>query len=440
MKNILKRRFVFFKITLATVIVFFTAGCDNDAGDNIKPVVPPDITVEVRINSSSHDVLRGGEVTFLVSVKETTDKTVTWSIDEENKHQETKIYINGKKEVCLSVSEDETLGTLTIRATSNADPEKSGTVKVTIPVPTIEKIEISLPQPWVDPWQGKVDVGTDGKIEFTAKVTGKDFIREAVTWSIDNKGKNNNTTISIDNNGVAQLHVAQGETLTSFKVQAVSKWDTGKIGEVTVTVKEPTVTDLVIYDQDDKVVPNGNIAKPSIQIKTSDSESFRAIVTGTGKVNQNVTWKIERLTYLIMIPIIRENKDHELVGGFGEEELEIILDNDTSEVFTWFNTDVPSTDGYSTIYEKRLIERTPGSKEVTIWNINGGGENEQKTLVPKTGTTGIDATGKFTVDGQETFGKFMLTAVSTADTTIKKEVVVQIDTSSEIGIEPPPEF
>jgi len=440
MKNILKRHSVFLGITLAAAIVSLMAGCDNDPDDNTKPVAPPDITVEVRISSSSPNVLRGGKVTFLVAVKGTDNKNVTWSIDEGGRHQETKIYKNAEGEMCLFVSEDETLETLTIRATLDVDPEKSGAVKVIIPVPTIEKIEIVLQQPWVVPWQGKVDTGPGGEIKFTAKVTGKDFIREAVTWSIDDKNKKEGTTINIDDNGAAQLHVAQDETLTSFKVQAVSKWDTGKIGEVTVTVKEPAVTGLVIYDQDDKVVSSGSIEKPSKQIKTSDSESFRAIVTGTGKVNQDVTWEIERLAYRIMIPIIRENKDHELVGGYGEVELEIVLDSDTTEVFTWFNTEFPSTDGYSTIYEKRSIERTPGSKEVTIWNISAAGENERKTLVPTTGITAIDKTGKFTVDGQETFGKFRLTAVSTVNTTIKKEAVVQIDTSSEISIDPPVDF
>ena len=172
MKNILKRHSVFLGITLAAVIVSLMAGCDNDPDDNTGPVAPPDITVEVRINSSSPNVLRGGIVTFLVAVKGTDNKNVTWSIDEGNKHQETKIYTNAEGEICLSVSEDETLGTLTVRAVSEADPEKSGTVKVTIPAPTVEKIEISLPQPWVDPWQGKVDTGQGGETEFTVKVTG----------------------------------------------------------------------------------------------------------------------------------------------------------------------------------------------------------------------------------------------------------------------------
>jgi hypothetical protein len=439
MRNIFERHPVFFGTALAMVIVSLMAGCDNDTGGNTNPVDPPEITVEVRINSSTNDVLRGGEVTFLASVKGTDDKKVTWSIDEKDKHQETKIDINNEGVICLSVSEDETLGTLTVRAVSEADPEKSGTLKVTIPVPTVEKVEISLLQPWVVPWEKKVDTGPGGAIEFTVKVTGKDFIREAVTWSIDNAGKQANTTINIDENGVAQLRVASNEILTSFKVRAVSKWDAGKIGEVTVTVKEPTVIGVVIYDQDGKVV-SGSSQNPKM-IKASDSESFRAVVTGTGKVNQNVTWEIERLTYIISVEEIRQDKDGNWTDGWASTQLEIILDDDTEE-FTWVKTGEITE--FASIYEKKPIERISGSKEVKIWvtDYDDEGEivNEQITLIPTTGATEIDATGMFTVDSLETFGKFKLTVVSTADTTIKKEVTVQIDSSSQIGIEPPPEF
>jgi len=428
MRNIFKP--VFLGIA-ASVIFFSLAGCDNGTGGNGEPSdKPDDITVEVIIGSSP-TVLRGGQVTFLAAVSgPTTDKTVKWSIDEENRHPETKIDINDKGERFLYVSEDETLETLTVRATSNADPEKSGTKTITVPVPVVDKVEISLPESWVVPWQGKVDTGKGGEIEFTVKVTGKDFIRAAVTWSIDNEGKKQGTTITDGDNGVAQLRVAQDETLTSFKVLAVSKWDANKVGEVTVTVKEPTVTGVVILNHEGIGVPDGTIAKPSIQIKTSDSEAFRAIVTGTGKVDQTVTWKIERLTYKIMVLIIQPYNG-EMVDGWGEEELVIDL-NAGNLGNTWVSTGNKTSNG-SLIYEQKPIERGPGPNEVTIWFTNEDGNNEQKTLIPITGTTGIDADGKFTVDGQETFGKFRLTATPTADSSKTKTAVVQIDSSSEFG-------
>jgi len=436
MRNIFKRSR--FGIT-AVIIIFLLAGCDNDPDDNPDPDIPNVIKVEVFTFSQKDIVFRGGEIGFFASVTGTQNKTVSWSIEETNKNNDTNIHFDENNNTLLFVSEDETLETLTIRARSNADPDKSGTLKVTIPVPTVEKIEISLPQPWVVPWQGKVDVGTNGEIEFTAKVIGKDFIREAVTWSIDNKNKKEGTTINIDNNGVAQLRVAQDETLTSFKLQAVSKWDTGKIGEVTVNVKEPTVTGIVILDHEGAEVSND--PKKPMTIKASDSESFRAVVTGTGKVNQDVTWEIERLTYLISSEEIRQDKDGKWTDGWASIQLEIDL-NDDAEVFTWIKTGELTE--LASVYEKKPVERIPGSKKVKIWVTNYDDEgnivNEQITLEPTTGTTEIDETGKFTVDGLETFGKFKLTVVSTVDTTMKKEVVVQIDSSSQIGVEPPPEF
>jgi hypothetical protein len=420
-------------IALAAIIVFSITGCNDDTGGNTEPDDPAVITVEVRINATTPSVLRGGEVTFLASVKGTANRTVTWSIDEGDRHGDTTINTNERGEICLSVAEDETLETLTVRAVSNADPDKSGTVTVTIPVPTVEKVEISLPQPWVVPWQGSVDVGPGGEIEFTAKVTGRDFSRDAVTWSINNAGKHVNTTITTDDNGMAQLRVAQGETLASFKVQAVSKWDAGKIGEVIVTVKEPTVTGVAILDHEGKTVPDGS-TNPR-KIKAADSESFRAVVTGTGKVNQAVTWKIERKTYLISILTIEQDRDGNWTDGWGSEDLVIDLDDDTTEVFTWVKTGEFTS--LATIYEKMPIERIPNSKEVIIWVTNDEDENEQKTLKPAAGTTGIDQAGKFIVDGQEIFGKFTLTATSTANSAVKKEIILQVDSSSDISIDIP---
>ncbi|MDR2701545.1 MAG: hypothetical protein LBB72_03855 [Spirochaetaceae bacterium] len=435
MRNIFEP--VFFRIALAAAIVSVMAGCDNGPGDVIPPDEPAAITVQVRLNSSDPKVLRGGEVTFLVSVKGTTDKAVTWSIDEEGKHRDTRIHTNAEGVAYLFVAENEALETLTVRATSNTDPDKSGTVTVIIPIPFVDKVEISLREPWVIPWQEKVDVGPGGTIEFTAKVIGKDFISDAInaiTWSIDNADKSEATTITIDNNGVAQLRVAQNETLASFKVQAVSKWDADKIGEVTVTVKEPTVTGVVIFDQRGNNITS-DLKNPR-KIKTADSESFRAVVTGTGKIDQAVTWKIERLTYLISLLDIRPNDKGEYLSGWGSLDLEIDLDDETAEYNTWYWTG-EETDNYFLIYEPKPVERIPGSREIKVWFTDDAGENEQKTLKPAAGTTGIDQDGKLTVNGQELFGKFRLTVVSSANSTVKKEIIIQVDSSSDINIDIP---
>jgi len=425
----------------AAVTVFFISGCGNGDGDTTTPPESTDISVEVYINSSTAEVLRGGEVTVssIVLPKQTTDKTVEWSIDEET-HPDTKIYINQKKQICLSVAEDETLTTLTVRARSVADPEKSGTKKVTIPVPTVERVEISLAEPWVVPWERKVDVGPDSEMEFTVKVIGKNFIREVVTWSIDDAGKNANTTINEDADGVAHLHVAQGETLKSFKVQAVSKWDAGKTGEVTVTVKEPDITGVVIRDEDGNEIINN--PKNPTRIQAGSNEDFRVIVTGTGKVSQDVTWEIERLSYSIIVHDIQINRFDEPTNGWGMIPLEIDLTTDDVTLM-WVSTGVPSSTGTGSYVFDRTgrVERIPGSQAVTIWEFDEfTGVSKQITLDPATGATKIDETGKFTVDGAEIYGKFKLTAIPAADPTAKKWITVEIVQSGAIAPPEPPQI
>jgi hypothetical protein len=324
----MKNMFKLLGIILVTMIAFSTTNCKNNSG--IGPEEPEGITVEARIDASIPSVLRGERAPFSAAVKGTSDKTVTWSIGEEDRHPETDIATDpATGQTWLKVSEDEQRETLTIRAVSNADPSRSGEIIVTIPIPQIDAIEISLPTPWVVPWLKKVDVGQGGEIEFVAKVIGKNFIREAITWAIDNESKHNGTTIIPDANGVAQLHVAQAEGLTFFKVQAVSKWDDSIIGEVTVTVQEPTATGVFIYDDKGKEITNNlDTAK---KIKQATSETFYAVVTGTGKVNQNVIWEMERLSYKVFQPGF-VNGEFTFGKGWlfqddGTEEMMIYLDD-----------------------------------------------------------------------------------------------------------------
>jgi hypothetical protein len=434
MKNIFKS----FGVAV-TIMVFLLIGCDNDPEDTDVPDVSPGgIIVDVMMNSSSPDVLRGGEVTFLVRVLNTTDRAVTWSIDEDNRHQDTKLEYNANSVMCLSVSEDETLQKLTIRATSNADPEKSGTVTVTIPVPSVESVEISQAELWVSPWEGKVDVGPDGEIEFTVKVTGKDFIREAVSWSIDNAAKKSGTKVDVDEKGVAHLKVAADESLlTSFKVQAVSKWDTSKKGEVTVTVKEPIVKSVVILDSSGIEVVSENDV-PEKRIRASSSENFRAIVTGTGKVNQSVTWKIARKTYLLhQVMMIQQDSEGRWTDGWGSDELVIDLENELP-IDIWVLDEEAGMTNLAWIYKKSYAKRLEDGK-IEIELVDAAHKSYIETLIPINGTTGIDQTGKFTVDGIEWFGNFRLIAAAAGG--IERNVIVEIVSSmSGNNPNPPPEF
>jgi hypothetical protein len=105
-------------------------------------------------------------------------------------------------------------------------------------------------------------------------------------------------------------------------------------------------------------------------------------------------------------------------------------------------------------FEERPIVRDAfDSKKISIWlvelevddsYINDEGieivieshfVSRLKELKPIAEGTGINNKGEFSVGGKEEFGKIRLTAISTADMSKKKDVIVEIQSSSEI--EPP---
>jgi hypothetical protein len=446
MKN--KRSYTLFGIMLAAVIVFSMAACPDDVKNDTKK--PDGISVKIILDASSPSVLRGGNLSLTASVKGAKDKTVTWYMDTENKHKDTTITIEGIG-AWLNVAEDEKLGTLTIRAVSNENPDKSDSKRITIPVPRVDNVKISLLEPWVVPWQGIIDVAPGGAMEFTAKVEGGGFIRDAITWSIVENDLAEGTCIDEEGNLTVSKNEPEHRT---FTVQAVSKWNESEISIVTVTVQEPQVKGVVIYDKNDNEVTSDK--KTPRKVKTSDSETFRAVVTGTGKVAQDITWDIERISYKFWVDEVKPltvNDESYLTDGWGEEVIEIGVDGETELLKMWC-TDGDFYPGTTILkFEQRPIERIPGSKEIIIWKkeiatdasyfdeegieivTESHFESVKKKLEPMVTGTGFED-GTFTVSGLEVFGKFKLSATA-IDSTTKKEIIVEVDSSTDVDQEIP---
>jgi len=114
-------------IALTAAIVFSMVACgDDDSG----PPTPTVTAVEV---SSEQDVVhKGNTIKFTATVTGTNDpaQTVTWSIVETEK--EPRTVIGGVGGGLLSVNIDETLTSITVKATSTVDNTKSGTKTVAI--------------------------------------------------------------------------------------------------------------------------------------------------------------------------------------------------------------------------------------------------------------------------------------------------------------------
>lgn len=217
---------------------------------------PPTVT-SVTISPQSALVLKGGTQTFSAVVNGTNgpSQTVIWSIVETGLASGTGI---NSSTGLLTVAATESLTSLTVRATSTEDPTKSDTATVTV---------IGLT---ISPASANVTKGSTQ--QFTATVTGTS--NTAVTWSIDEAGKNVGTTIS----STGLLTVAAGESLTSLTVRAALTDDPTKSVTATVNVRDapPTVTSVTVSPATAIVVKGG-------------TKTFNTSVIGTNGPSQAVT-------------------------------------------------------------------------------------------------------------------------------------------------------
>jgi len=224
-------------IVLTAVIGFAMTACDTGTGTSTEPTATvTGVTVDP---VTSTMVEKGDSLTFTATVfgNNNPAQTVTWSIDENGKHADTRIVTNNNGSGTLTVSADETLIELTIRATSTADDSKSGEITVYVyeegQLPTIDSVT-------VDP-----DTATVRKGEYTyfsATVDGTNNPPQDVAWSIGQTNKNAATFI--DEWGT--LYVAANETLNTLTVKATSKADTSVSGTATVTLTAPAGKVLTI--------------------------------------------------------------------------------------------------------------------------------------------------------------------------------------------------
>jgi len=209
-------------------IVWSLADEVGDVGPTPGPQ-PPEVTVtSVTVSPASASVTRGQTQNFSATVAGANNppQTVTWSIDQTNRHAQTTISTSG----VLSVAAAETLTTLTVRATSTVNNTISGTATVTVTAPVQQPTVTSVT---VGPTSASVIRGQTQN--FSATVAGANNPPQTVTWSIDQTNRHAQTTISTS--GV--LSVAAAETLTTLTVRATSTANTAISGTATVTITAP---------------------------------------------------------------------------------------------------------------------------------------------------------------------------------------------------------
>ncbi len=176
----------------------------------VTVTVPPPV-VAVAVNPPSASLQPGASQAFTASVTGTANAAVAWSVVEVG---------GGSVDAQGLYTAPDSEGAFHVKATSLADPSKSGeaTVMVTAPPPVIAVT--------VNP--ASVDLQGGAAQAFTATVTGT--ANTYVSWSVVEAGGGSVTA--------AGLYTAPGGTGT-YHVRATSAADASKSGQATVSVTAP---------------------------------------------------------------------------------------------------------------------------------------------------------------------------------------------------------
>ena len=213
--------------TAATLTVKATSTVDTSkSGTASVTVSSSGQTPGVTVSPATPNVVKGTTQQFTATVSGTTAQTVTWTV--EGGGDGTGISAGG----LLSVGANETATTLTVKATSTADPSKFGTATVTVYASTDELPSVS--NVTVSPTTATVPKG--GTRQFTAVVSGT--TAQTVTWTVEGNG--DGTSISAG----GLLSVGANETAASLTVRATSTVDTSKSGTASVTVEGEILTSI----------------------------------------------------------------------------------------------------------------------------------------------------------------------------------------------------
>jgi len=246
--------------TATTLTVVATSTEDSSkSGTAIVTVLQPTVS-DVVVSPSLITVARGGTQLFTVTVNgsNTPPQTVNWTVS----GGITATIIS--QEGLLTIANNETNSTLTVRATSIYDTSKSGTATVNVVTPTIYSVEI-------DPPSTTLAVGVSQL--FVATVSGTNYPPQSVYWIVT--GGVDTTTIGQD--GV--LTVSNIETNGTLTVRATSTYDASKSGTATITVLIPVISTV-------------DVDPPTVTVARGDSQQFTAMVIGTNFPPQSVTWTV----------------------------------------------------------------------------------------------------------------------------------------------------
>jgi hypothetical protein len=269
MKNKIK---LFNIITLAVVIGFLAAGCNNPDNDNTD-TIPGETGTSTKILTGTISITGTAQVGQALSANTGSlegSGTISYQWKQSDTQTAAGTNISGAtlSTYTLVTADESKFIKVTVTRSGYTGSVDSGAIGAVLPAqaetPTVTSITLA-------PATTSVLRGATQK--FTATADGTNNPPQTVTWSV--MGGISGTTITDD----GTLTVAAGETATTLTVKATSTFDNSKSGTVTVTVIYPTVTNVTV---------NPTVAN----VNKGETQQFTATVIGNHNPAQTVTWSV----------------------------------------------------------------------------------------------------------------------------------------------------
>ncbi len=243
---------------LATVMATSVADSTKSASASI--VIQSSAAVSVTLAPATAQVSTGGQQQFSATVAGTTNTAVTWTLSGSGCSGATcgTITTTG---LYTAPSKVPSPATVTLRATSVADPSESATATVTI---------VATPTLSISPAAPQVKPGAQVQFSATGSQSG------VVVWSVSGGGCSGITCGSISSTGLYTAPAAAPAPNTVL-VTATSLFNGAISGSTVVTIVAPN-----------NIAVSVSPANPSVGV--GGKQQFTATVTGTS--NTSVTWSI----------------------------------------------------------------------------------------------------------------------------------------------------
>jgi len=207
----MRRGFVFLRIAAVAAVGILAAGCPSGGGSTTPSVTG------VLVLPGAATIEKGEDLRFTAEVEggDGVSQDVVWTIVETGRHSDTVVFPNGM----VRIDEEETLETLTVRATAVADGATYGDAVVTVvdPIPVALSVTVT---------SETRDVEKGGSLRFSAQVEGRNAPSQDVIWTIVETDRHSGTVIDAD----GLLSVSADENLRLLTVRAESAVTGGVFG------------------------------------------------------------------------------------------------------------------------------------------------------------------------------------------------------------------